>query len=110
MASAAGKGAEAGKGKAAGKARMKGGAGGAMGAIFAKMKNMSSADREQMKTASPEERVEIMKKAGLTDAEIEQMAQMRRNFGGGGGGPGGGPGGFGGGRGRPGGGDGGSDQ
>jgi hypothetical protein len=97
---------------AKGKARMKGAGGGAMGAIFAKMKNISSEDREQLKSASPEEKAEIFKKAGLTEAEIEQMSQMRRNMGGGGGGGGrgfGGPGG-GGGRGRPGGGEGGTDQ
>ena len=30
-----------------------------------------------MKTASPEERIEILRKAGFTDDEIEQMRQMR---------------------------------
>ncbi len=43
------KGAEAGKGKAAGKARDES-AGGAMGAVFAKMKNLSSEDRDQLKS------------------------------------------------------------
>ena len=32
-----------------------------------------------------EEKSQLYKKAGLTDAEIEQMAEMRKNFGGGGG-------------------------
>ena len=92
------------KGKASGKARGKGAGGG----FFAKMKNLSSEDREQMKTASPEEKAQLLKKAGLTDEEIEQMAERMKNFGGGGGrGMGGG-----GGRGRGGfgGGEGGSDQ
>ena len=55
-------------------------------------------DRAKMKTASPEERNEILKRAGFTDDELEQMRQMReqRQQGGGGGPPGGG-GGFGGG-------------
>jgi hypothetical protein len=59
-----------------------------------------------MKSASPEERAEILKKAGFTDEELEQM----KNFGGGGGGGRGGFGGGGGGRGRAGGGGGGSNE
>jgi HlyD family secretion protein len=88
------------KGKGAGGlAKGKGGRGGG-GAFFAKLQTLSPEERAQMKTASPEERLELLKKAGLTDAEIEQMSQMRRGGGGGGGGGfggGGGPGGAGGG-------------
>ncbi len=75
------------------KARAKGarGPGGPGGALFAKFQNLSAEERAQLKTASPEERLQLLKKAGLTDAEIEQMSQMRRGGGGpGGGGPGGG--------------------
>ncbi len=88
------------KGKA-GAARKKGGMGGGNPAFAEKFKNMSAEDRAAMKGASDEERSAILKKAGFTDAEIEQMSQMRRSFGGGGGGGGfgGGGGGFGGGRG-----------
>jgi RND family efflux transporter MFP subunit len=94
-----GKPGEAGKGKTKAK---KGGRGGGNNPMFQKFRNISPEDRARMKTASPEERTEILKKAGFTDQELEQM----KNFGGGGGG------GFGGGRGgRPGGGGpGGSDE
>jgi HlyD family secretion protein len=105
----------AGKGKASGKARGK--AGGAMAAVFAKMANLSDDERQQLRSPelSMEERTALLKKAGLTDEEISQMAQMRARGGGRGGmgGPGGGGrgrGGFGRGGGPPGGGDGGSDQ
>ena len=54
--------------------------------------------RAQMRDATEAERSDILKKAGLTDDEIEQMKQMRANRPPGGGGPGGG-GGFGGGQG-----------
>ncbi len=37
---------------------------------------------------SEEDKKQLYKKAGLTDAEIQQMAEMRKNFGGGGGGGG----------------------
>jgi RND family efflux transporter MFP subunit len=85
----------------------KGGRGGGFNPAFAKkFQNISPEDRARMKTASPEERQEILRKAGFTDEELEQM----KNFGGGRGGPGGGPPGGGGGRGRPGGGGGGSDE
>jgi RND family efflux transporter MFP subunit len=96
--------------KAKGKTSKKGGRGGGFGnpAFAKKFQSIPPEDRARMKTASPEERMEILKKAGFTDEELQQM----RNFGGGGGGGGGG---FGGGRGRPGGGPpgggpGGSDQ
>jgi HlyD family secretion protein len=82
-----------GKAKAKGKGRTKGAGG---GAFMAKFKNIPEEDRARLKTASPEERAEIMKKAGFTDEELEQMKQFR---GGGGGGGGGGWGGGGGGRG-----------
>ncbi len=100
---AAGKGGDPAKAKA--KAKGKGGRGGGA-AFFEKLKSLSAEERQQLKSASPEERTALLKKAGLSDAEIQQMAEMRKNFGGGGGGGGG----FGGG-GRPGGGaPGGSDQ
>jgi HlyD family secretion protein len=94
----------------------RGGMGGGFNpAVFQKLQNLSEDERAQMKTASPEEREALMKKAGLTDAEIEQMKQMRQRMQqGGGGGPGGGgpgfggPGGGGGGIGGPGGGPGGA--
>ncbi|WP_435010340.1 efflux RND transporter periplasmic adaptor subunit [Tundrisphaera lichenicola] len=86
-------------GKGEGKAKAKGkrgGAGGGMGAMGAIFQNMSEEDRAKLRTASSEEKIEILKKAGATDAMIEQMQQMQRN--GGPGGPGGGGGGgFGGG-------------
>jgi HlyD family secretion protein len=75
------------KGKGAGgAAKGKGGRGGGGGAIFAKLKGLSAEEKGQLRTGSDEEKAEIAKKAGLTDAEIEQM----KNFGGGGGRRGGG--------------------
>ena len=82
---------------------------GAGGAMFKKFQNLTPDERARLKTASPEEKAELFKKAGFSEQELEQM----KNFGGGGGGGGfgGGGGGFGGGRGRPGGGPpGGGDQ
>jgi len=101
---AAGKGGELASAKGGDPAKAKGrtkgaGGGGGMGAFGAKFQNISAEDRAKMKTASPEERNEILKRAGFTDEELEQMRQMRaqRQQGGGGGfgGPpgGGGPGG-----------------
>lgn len=66
-------------------------------AMFQKLQNLSEDERAQMKTASPEEREALMRKAGFSDAELEQMKQMGQRRGGGGpGGPGGPGGGFGG--------------
>ncbi|WP_435021571.1 efflux RND transporter periplasmic adaptor subunit [Tundrisphaera sp. TA3] len=103
----AGPGAEGGDGASAkGKAKGKRGGGGGMGAMGALFQNMSEEDRGKLRTASPEERISILKKAGATDAQIEQMQQMGGGGGGGGegggrrrggGGEGGGGGGFGGG-------------
>jgi HlyD family secretion protein len=94
------KGGDPAKPKAKTKARAKG-AGGGFAAFGAKFRNISPEDRAKMKTATPEERNEILKKAGFTDDELEQMRQMREQGGGGGyGGGGGGGGGFGGGGGR----------
>jgi HlyD family secretion protein len=97
----ASKGAEAGKGKtkAQGKGQAKtkgrggrGGAGGGFGAFGEKFKNIPAADRAKMKGASEEERNAILKKAGFTDDELDQMRQMRERMQqGGGGGFGGGP-------------------
>src|SRR5271157_1712464 len=98
---AAGKGGDPAKAKgdlAKAKGRTKGAGGGGFGAFGAKFQNMAPEDRAKLRTASPEERSEILKRAGFTDDEIEQMQQMRAGGGGGGfggGRPGGG--GFGGG-------------
>ncbi len=86
-----------GEGKAKAKGKRGGGAGGggAMGALFGKI---SPEDRAKLRAATDEERIEILKKSGFSEAEIEQFQSMRRNMGGGGpGGGGGGPGGGGGG-------------
>jgi RND family efflux transporter MFP subunit len=92
---AAAKGGDAAKGKT-----KKGGRGG--GAFMKKFQNLNDEEKALMKTGSPEEKAQILKKAGFTDQELEQM----KSFGGGrGGAGGGGGGGFGGGRGRPPGGD-----
>ena len=73
------------KGKGAG-AKGKGAAGGP--AFFAKLKSLTQEERTQLRSpdTTEEEKSQLYKKAGLTDAEIEQMAEMRKNFGGGGGG------------------------
>lgn len=98
-----------GEGKAKGKGKR--GAGGGMmgGAMGEKFQKISPEDRAKLQTASEEERAAILKGAGFTDEELEQMAQMRRSGGGrprgeggGRGGEGGGRGGFGGGAGGPG--------
>jgi HlyD family secretion protein len=97
----------AGAGGEAKKARAKGAGGGNRPAFFQKLQTLSQEERTKMRTASDEDRTALLKKAGLTDDEIQQMQQMRASggFGGGGGGPGGGgPGGGGGGFGGPGGG------
>ncbi len=109
---AGGPGGAAGGDPAAAKAKRKGGGMGGGGAFFQKLQSLSEEDRAKMRTASDEERTELMKKAGLTADEIEQMKQMRANRGqgggpGGGGGFGGPGGGGGGGFGGPGGGGGG---
>ncbi|MGO9598631.1 MAG: efflux RND transporter periplasmic adaptor subunit [Isosphaeraceae bacterium] len=80
-------------GKAKSKARSKGAGGGAFAAFGAKFQKIPPEDRARMKTASPEERIEILRKAGFTDDEIEQMRQMRERMQQGGGGSGGPPGG-----------------
>ena len=82
--------------KAKAKGRTKGAGGGFGGAFAAKFQTIAPEDRAKLKTASPEERNEILKRAGFTDDELEQMRQRREQGGGGGGRPGGG-GGFGGG-------------
>jgi RND family efflux transporter MFP subunit len=107
------------KGKGAGGFAKGKGAGGNRPAFFEKLKSLSQEERTQLRSpdASEEEKSALYKKAGLTDSELEQMAEMRKNFGGGGGGGGGFGGGGGGGGGRRGGrpagggdGSGGSDQ
>jgi len=94
------------KAKAKGKGARKGGGFG--GAFAEKMKNIPPDDLAKMRSGTDEERAEILKKAGFTDAEMDQMRQMRQGGGGrpgGGGGPGGEGGGGGGFRGAPGGGN-----
>ncbi|QDV32385.1 sigma-70 family RNA polymerase sigma factor [Tautonia plasticadhaerens] len=59
--------------------------------LFRKFQNISAEDRQMLREASDEEKKEIMKKAGFTDAEIRQMDQMRRRMSGGGGPGSGGP-------------------
>jgi hypothetical protein len=85
------------KGKTGGGMSKKGGRGG-NNPIMAKLKGLSAEEKGQLfRTGTEEEKAEIAKKAGLTDAELEQM----KSFGGGGGGGGrrgGGEGGGGGGR------------
>ena len=86
--------------KAKAKGRTKGAGGGGFGGPFAaKFQNIAPEDRQKMRTASPEVRSEILKRAGFTDDEIEQMRQRAGGGGGGGfgGGRPGGGGGFGGG-------------
>ena len=85
--------------KAKGKGKGQRGAGGGMGSnpLFQKI---SPEDRTKLRGASEEERLEIFKRSGFSDDEIEQFKQMQnqmRGGGGGRGGPGGGgPGGGGG--------------
>ena len=97
-----------GKGKGAGKGQRGGGGGMANNPIFQKI---SPEDRSKFFSASPEEKMQILKDAGASDADIQQMMERMQNGGGGrgpggggrgpgGGGPGGG--GFGGGAGGPG--------
>jgi HlyD family secretion protein len=92
---AAGKEADAAKAKAKGKGAggfAKGkGAGGNRPAFFTKLQKLSQDERTQLRSpdTSEEEKSQLYKKAGLTDEELTQMAEMRKNFGGGGG-PGGG--------------------
>ena len=92
-----------GKAKAKGKGG-RGGGGGGMGGMMngpmaEKFQKISPEDQTKMRSGTDEERTAIMKGAGFTDEEIEQMAAARRNRGAGGGG-GGGPRGEGGGGGR----------
>ena len=76
------------KGKAKGAGAKGKGAGGP--AFFAKLKSLTQEERTQLRSpdTTEEEKSQLYKKAGLTDAEVEQMAEMRKNFGGGGGGGG----------------------
>jgi hypothetical protein len=65
--------------------------GGAMGAMGALMGNLSEEDRAKLRGASESEREAILRKAGATDEQLEQMKQfqrMREQGGGMGGGPG----------------------
>jgi HlyD family secretion protein len=91
------------------KAKKKKGAGGGGGNPL--MQKLSPEDRQKFFSASPEEKMQMLKDAGASDADIEAMMERMRNGGGGGGrggagggrgGPGGGAGGFGGGAGGPG--------
>ena len=95
-------GAPPGEGKAAKKGRGGPGGGGGMRNNPA-LQKLSQEDRQKFFTASPEEKLEMLKGAGVSDADAEALIEQMKNFGGGRGGPGGG----GGGRGGPGGGGGG---
>ena len=84
------------------KAEKKKRGGGGNNPIFQKM---SPEDRSKFFSASPEEKMQILKDAGASDADIQQMLERMQNGGGrgpGGGGRGGPGGGFGGGAGGPG--------
>ena len=61
------------------KAKGKGAGGGGCGrtAFAASSRTSRPKSGTKLRTASPEERNEILKKAGFTDDEIEQMRQMR---------------------------------
>ncbi len=91
-----GKGGPQGKGGAQGKGARRG---------PAWMQKVPQAERRKLFTGTDDEKREILKKAGLSDAEINQAIEGMKNFGGGGGGFGGGGGGRRGGGGPPGGGD-----
>jgi HlyD family secretion protein len=89
-----GKGVDPAKAKAKGKGAGAKGKGAGGPAFFAKLKSLTQEERTQLRSpdTTEEEKSQLYKKAGLTDAELEQMAEMRKNMGGGGGGgwPGGG--------------------
>ncbi len=61
-----------------GEAKKKAGAGGDARAIFQKLQSLSEEDRTKFRDPSIEraEKQELMKKAGITDAEMQQMQQM----------------------------------
>jgi hypothetical protein len=48
--------------------------------FFEKLRNIPAEDRARLKNASEEERARILKKSGFTDAELEQMRQMRERM------------------------------
>ena len=82
------------------KAKKKGGGAGRNPAF----QKLSPEDRQKFAAASNEEKLQMLKDAGVSDADAEAVMEQIKNFGGGGGGGGrGGPGGPGGGRGGPGG-------
>jgi RND family efflux transporter MFP subunit len=76
------------KAKAKGTAKKKGGFGN--NPIMAKLKSLSGEEKKQFFTGTEEEKAEIAKKAGITDAELDMMKSMRGGGGGGGFGGGGG--------------------
>lgn len=77
--------------KAKVKAKGKGkGAGRDDPAIREKFQKIAPEDRAKLLTGTPEEREEVLKKAGFTDAEVQMIQQLRPPGGGGFGGPGGG--------------------
>ncbi len=49
------------------------GAGGVINPLVEKLRNIPPEDRARMKSASPQERIEILKKAGFTDEELWQL-------------------------------------
>jgi hypothetical protein len=44
--------------------------------IFEKLQNIPPEDRARLRSASPEERIEILKKAGFTDQELRQLGAL----------------------------------
>ena len=85
----AAKGDDPAKAKAKTKGRTRGAGGGMGGAFAAKFQKIAPEDRAKIRPQSREP-AEILKRAGFTDEEIEQMNQMRAQRGAGGGGGGGG--------------------
>ncbi|GAC1470529.1 MAG: hypothetical protein NVSMB9_15720 [Isosphaeraceae bacterium] len=71
------------------KAKAKAKGGGPAGGIQAKFQKIAPEDRAKLFTGSPEEREAVLKKAGFTPEELQQLQQMRPP--GGAEGPGGGP-------------------
>ena len=45
-----------------------------------KFRNLSAEDRARLKTAGQQEREDILKKAGFTDAEVKEMEERARLF------------------------------
>jgi HlyD family secretion protein len=77
--------------KAKGTPKKKGGFGGGNNPMMAKLKNLSAEEKTQLFRGTDEEKAEVAKKAGITDAELDTMKNFRGGGGGGGRGRGGPP-------------------